>query len=757
MIADLMKRLLGLKGSESISYMEGLLLGPWPAWTLFALLAAAGAWAFWAYRRASRLGKGRRAALATFRLLAVALLLLVLFQPVLRVEYTVQTRDRVIVLVDHSESMSLKDTHASRLEQAKEALRRPVSGVIPQLKEQHDVSLFAFAEGLKDLDPARLESLEAVQATGKATAVGTALEQALDRFGGESIPAAVVLSDFAWNRGSDPVAVAEQLRRRGIAVFPFGLGEPNPPDVAIRALHVKENLFVGDRIPVKIQIVSTPEFAGTPVDLSLSLDKQPLDSRRITLAGGLQFVECTLTAPPTPGRRELAASVTVLPGELSAENNAAARPVNVIDQRIKVLYVEGMPRWEFRYLRAVLLRDPRLEVRFLMTEGDRDLAAHSPYYLDRFPEKGQKGFDFDLVILGDVPSAYFSAPQMEWMSEQVRRRGGALLMIGGSRYAPVTYARTPLAELLPVTVRGGAWADVPAHVGPRPTEDGLQSGLAVLEENGAQNLEVWSRVRPLVRIPPVAAKPGATVLVELSSRAEATEPYPLVAWQRFGSGKSFFVGTEALWRLRLRVGRRYHEEFWARTVQFLTLSRLLGGNDRVRIETDRPSYSAGERVQVFADVQDEFLEPVALERYPVALGREGAEEEAVEVKLTPVPGVRGFYQGSVVPREPGRYQIKAAAKDRSSANTPQFAVEDRSVELANPGYRADTARQMAAISGGELLTPENLPKLGEMIRKRIPERVRREDVELWDSPLLYGILVFVAGMEWFLRRRSRLV
>ena len=122
--------------------------------------------------------------------------------------------------------------------------------------------------------------------------------------------------------------------------------------------------------------------------------------------------------------------------EISLTNNKEERFLTFLDDKVKVLYVEGAPRWEYRYLRTVLMRDSRLEVKFLMTKGDPDLAKYSPEYISEFPAVGESTLDFDLVILGDADSRYFERKQMEWMVKQVNRLGGAMLMLGGGSYAP---------------------------------------------------------------------------------------------------------------------------------------------------------------------------------------------------------------------------------------------------------------------------------------------------------------------------------
>ena len=358
------------------------------------------------------------------------------------------------------------------------------------------------------------------------------------------------------------------------------------------------------------------------------------------------MVEIPMKAPDLKGRLKLSFELEPLENEVSEVNNSEERFLTLLEEKVKVLYVEGAPRWEYRYLRTVLMRDPRLDVKFLMTEGDPDLAEYSPEYIGAFPAVGQSTLDFDLVILGDLPASYFAREQMDWMVQQVNRLGGSLLMLGGSLHAPQSYAGSPLEALLPVNVEGSIWERIADDVVASPTEEGLSGQIATLgvEENLSRKL--WAQVSPLYDAPPVSAKPGANVLVTLGRKQVQGRPYPLVAWQRYGSGKSMFVGTELLWRLRKTVGSKHHEKFWQTTIQFMALSRLLGGTGRITLEADANRYASGEPVRLHADVLDDYLTPILADDYGVVVRKsDDGDFEPMELQLRPAHGAPGFFQG----------------------------------------------------------------------------------------------------------------
>ena len=771
--------ILALPGIEEISYVKWQLQNQWPAFVKALLLVGVIAFAVASYRFENARRRGKL--LTTLRVIGCVLLLVILLQPVLAIEYTTKGDSVVLTVLDRSESMSVSDERRdraardavielvgrdaaaegglSRWDVARAAISDEQRGILQQLAGEHAVDAFTVAEEAAVMDREKTLAPDA-EAAGSASALGSALDDLSRRYGGENVAGIVLVSDMAWNVGKDPVSLAKRLGERGRPVFPVVVGEARPPDTAVTRIIARDRVFPGQEIPVKVQIRASEALAGRSAELVIRLGDREAARKSVTLEAGMQVVELPVSGKERSGSVPLVAELAAQKEEVTERNNRKKRTLTFIEEKIKVLYVEGFPRWEYRYLSWVLRRDPRLDVQFLMTEGDPELAEHSPIHLGAFPAEGHESFDFDLVILGDVPAGYFRSDQMSWMEQQVKRRGGSLLMVGGSLHAPQSYKGTPIGKLLPVRVEGDEWHSVSDRVAPVPTEAGFSGKIGSLGVSPKRARGVWSKLRPLYDVAPVAPKPGSRVLVTLSEkRGDGDRPYPLVSWHRYGSGKAFFVGTELLWRLREKVGRKHHEHFWSSTIQFLTLSRLLGGNKRVTLETDRPQYQTGESVRLFADVLDRFLDPVTDSTYRVEVRKAGAagEEAGQQVPLSASPGAEGFYRGFFVPREPGTYKVLAREGDRSAANVARFEVVDASPEMVDPGARPDVAQKLAERSGGRVVPLAELGKLSEWIERRQPRFIRELSFSVWDHWLVYVLLLLVAGLEWWLRRRERLV
>ena len=293
-----------------------------------------------------------------------------------------------------------------------------------------------------------------------------------------------------------------------------------------------------------------------------------------------------------------------------------------------------------------------------------------------------------------------------------------------------------------------------------------------LEPDEARTQALWANVKPLNWVPPVLApKPGAQVLAELSDTAQRSRAFPLIAWQRYGAGKCMFVGTDQLWRLRARTGDKYHLKFWGQAIQFLTLSRLLGDNQRLHLQTARDEYSIGEPVEMFANVLSDVYEPLTTPAFTVQVAPSSGGD-AQSVALRAMPGMPGMYQGFFTPAAPGRYRLSASDEDEPSAGAAaaptgraQAAAPTAAVEF---DIRPDTAEQVdtsmhrevlakaADVTGGEYLSLGELPLLPDAIRGLPRKATFTKDVELWDNWLVALVFVGFVAFEWGWRRKRNL-
>jgi len=752
------------------------------------------------YRRRQGLPTGVRVGLAGLRLAALSLLLVVLFEPTATITQQQDVPRRLAVLIDVSESMSVKDqrkrseeigeaaaalgllpepwspeevrqqamslgarqrdliTGASRLDLVTSLLSGPRRAVFEDLAEDLAVRYYAFGETVRRLgadEESGVEAVAALEADQPGTSIAAALD-AVSKLERDSPLAGIVLLSDGLDTSSRQVEDAvRELGARGVPVHTVPVGIADPDDVSIRGVVMQDVAFTGDKVPVRVQLRSKG-YEKRSAELTVLLDGRGVARRSVIFTGGVQTEDIFFNVDVAEkGAARVAVELEAFTDEATAANNRVERSVRVVNERINVLCIEGSARWEFRYLRAMLKRDPRINATFIATRAQPELARSSSEYLAEFPEDREEAFAYDLVILGDVDARFFSAQAFQRLEELVRDRGGSLLMLCGARFAPASYAGTPLERMLPVEFDAEApWEDVDAGVHPVLTPEGRSSLVMTLESNQDENDFVWSRVAPLDRIPPrLAPRPGATVLAELSDTRSRAERYPLVTWQRYGTGKCMVVATDRLWLLRFKTGDKYHWRVWSQCVQFLSLSRLMGEHKRIRLETDRASYPAGRQVMLYAHLSDDDYEPITQPGFDVEVSELEGASTPHRVTLRPDASTPGLYEGYFSPPRAGSYRVTADAAERPLSNITEFQVADLRPELENTDLQLEQLRRIADLSGGESLGALELDRLPALVDRAPHSTTTRFDRPLWSNVLIASLLALLLGLEWILRRR----
>lgn len=788
-----------LKGMLDFTGMEDVFFArPLPMAALLALLLGIIALSVFLYRRSWGLSLPVRLFLAAARAVVLLLIVAALLEPTAVVRET-QTRQRALpVMLDVSESMSMKDqrkraqdqleaatalgfipaddkadaeravlsldaaqrqaiANSSRLDLTKSALTQTSSSIFQDLGKDLDLSYHAFGKGPRLIrDGAVLQAADV--ATLNADDAATSISESLDLVASASgeAPAGIVLFSDGIDQDSSlrSEAVLRDLGSRGIPVFTVPVGLADPDDVAIRNIVMQEVAFSGDRVPVRVQLQSNG-YEKRSARLSVLLNDRNVSQKNVVLDGGMQFVDIDFRIDLyEKGAARIAVVIEPFNDEISASNNRVERSIRVVNDKVKVLYIEGNARWEFRYLTAILKRDPRMDVTFIASSVGPEIARNSPDHIERFPSKREEAFQYDLVILGDTDAKFFSEEELAMLEELIRDRGASLLMLCGPMHAPLSYAGTPVESMLPIRFDAdGKWEKVSESVYPVLTPEGRSSMVMTMEEKTEDNDRVWSRVAPLDHLPPLlGAKPGATVLATLSDAASGSQRYPLVAWQRYGTGKCLSIATDRLWRLRFNTGDKYHWRIWSQSIQFLTLSRLMGEHKRIRLETDRASYPLSSQTRLYAHVLDDQFEPVVQPGFEVSVVSLDGGERKERVSLRPDRTQPGMYEGFFSPPTTGRYRLEANENDQPVSNSTEFQVVDEKTELLDTAMRRAHLEHIAERTGGACLSLNQLSQLKTLISREPITTTIRSERALWDNALIVLLLVGLLGAEWLLRR-----
>ncbi|MDB4422602.1 glutamine amidotransferase, partial [bacterium] len=395
---------------------------------------------------------------------------------------------------------------------------------------------------------------------------------------------------------------------------------------------------------------------------------------------------------------------------------------------------------------------------FIASNVGPEVARNSPEHIERFPAKREEAFKYDLVILGDVDSDFFTEEELGLLEELIRDRGASLLMLCGPMHSPASYAGTPVQTMLPVEFDPDEkWEQVSESIYPVLTPEGRSSLVMTLENEDGLNDRIWSRMAPMDQLPPLlGAKPGATVLAALSDSTERDQSYPLVAWQRYGTGKCMSIASDRLWRLRFKTGDKYHWRVWSQCIQFMTLSRLMGEHKRIRLETDRSSYSVGSQGRLYAHVLDDNFEPVLQSGFDVVVSGLDGTASGQQIKLQPDRSQPGLYEGYFTPPGPGRYRMEANEDDREISSVTEFQVSDFRQELADTDMRLNNLKRISGLTGGVTLGVRELPRLSSLVESGSVTTTVRSERPLWDHWFIILLIVALLGAEWILRRRHDL-
>jgi uncharacterized membrane protein len=787
--------------SNSVQIEEISLARPLTTPIMFAILFALILLSVYLYRRSWGLRPWQRILLGFVRVVALALVCITLLEPMAVVRETNTQQRGLPVLVDISESMAMKDQRksdedlveaaaaldlladkesdaaqaalglgvkkrqtiatSSRLDLATNLLSRSGRSSLALLDEHVDVSYHTFGKTSRMLsdDGVLTEKVAAgLQPIETETAIAKALESVANS-GGVPPAGIVLLSDGIDNAGSlDTKSILRDLGTRGIPVYSIPIGLADPDDISIRNIVMQEVAYSGDRVPVRIQLQSKG-YEKRTARMSVMLNGRRVSQRTVQFDGGLQFQDIDFRVDVyEKGAAQIEVVVDPFDDEVSSDNNRIERSIRIVNEKVNVLYIEGNARWEYRYLRAILKRDPRINATFIASNAGPEVARNSAEHIERFPNQREEAFQYDLIILGDVDAAFFNDDELRMLNELVRDRGASLLMLCGAMHSPSSYNGTPVETMLPVRLDPDSpWEEVAEAVYPVLTPAGSSSLVMTLENDPEANDRIWSRVSPLDHLPPLLeAKPGATVLATLSDSGSRAQQFPLVAWQRYGTGKCMSVATDRLWRLRFKTGDKYHWRLWSQCIQFMTLSRLMGEHKRIRLETDRAIYPVGSQCRIYAHVLDDDYEPVIQPRFDVIVSGLGGGISAETVSLRPDRSHPGLYEGYFTPPSPGRYRIESNENDKPISNTTEFQVAIVKKELTDPNVRVEQLERIANLTGGMCLNMSEFSKIESLVNNKPLTTTVRSERPLWDNGWMAFTIIGLVGLEWILRRRNDL-
>ena len=760
-------------------------------WIVCALLAF-GVLAWWIYRFRTRefsLAPSRNRALISLRTAFFLLLMLLLLRPVILLTIESNLRRMLPVLLDTSTSMNIQDPridakdieraamyghvpdskHVSRIELVKAVLKDAKLHLLADLQKKSDLATYGFGQETVEIPQTGSPSgepdfswLDNVTPKSPLTAIGDGVRDVISRKRGQPLAGVFLITDGGNNSGIQTIEAANLAKQEGVPLYIYGVGITSPRDIIVGNLFAPEVAFVKDELPVTVR-VRGQGLKGESARVTLKLGGETVAEKTVEFSGDDEQVVPLNFTPDKAGVFDLEASIPARDDETVKDNNSVSQRIRVIDEKIKVLLVEQSPRWEFRFLQNVLLRDRRVQLKSVLIEGGAGLSqAQDSPYLAKIPAAKDELFKFDFIVIGDVDPRNFPPDVMNNLHDFVSKIGGSLAFIAGRKFDPAAYKDSVLEKLLPVEVKAFDTSARAIADRARPLELtalGRASAMLRLAPTESDNAKIWKQLPPVFWVNQVSrAKPAAQVLLEDPDPARASRfgKMPVLALQQYGLGQVLYVGTDNTWRWRQNAGEDYYTTLWGQITQRMALAHLLGGSKRTQLTVDKQNYTTGERVMVYARLYSETFDPVrapAVEGSYTVKSAGPSAGETQSVQLRAVPEQQGMFRGEFVALTPGAYQFAVANDPKTII---EFSVKEPKFELGETAMNEPLLREMAGASGGEFFREEGLDKLADVIGEK-PERVRSTiETELWSSPFYFMLMIVVITAEWIVRKRAQL-
>lgn len=735
--------------SAVFSRGEFVLLGRWPVWLLAVLVLAAGAALAWHVRaHRGRLTGLRPAFVWLMQTALVALVLFLLWHPALSVATLKPQQNVVAVLVDDSRSMALKDGAAARLEQASAVLN---SGLLDSLGKRFQVRLYRFGSQAQ-----RIKTLAEVTGAAPASRIGDSLKQVLAESATLPLGAIVVLSDGADNSGGIDLDTISEIRRQRIPVHTIGFGQERPErDMEIADVTVPVRALADSRLTAAVSFRQFG-YSGKKARISVKESGKVLATQEATLKsdGTLQTENLMFNAGPA-GPRNLQVAVEPLEGETNRENNSVARLVNVEGAKPRILYIEGEPRWEFKFIRRAIDDDRSLQLVSMLRTTQNKIyrqGISNPKELeDGFPAKAEELFAYQGLIIGDVAAGYFTAAQQEMIREFANRRGGGVLFLGGREtLAEGGYAKSPLEEMLPLRLPSDKGTFRRDQANAELTPQGRDTVICRLDENPQKNAERWKKMPLLADYQLMGeAKPGAVVLLDMNAGSRRS---PLLAVQNYGRGRTAVFATSGSWRWKMLQDHadQTHPAFWQQLLRFL----VAGTPGQVVASTAHAVLNDETNVQFRVEARDKSFQAVPNARVEAHIV--GPQGVTGDVELSPKPLEEGVYTAEWNAEKSGSYLAEIVVKrdnEEVGRDVVMFRRDDGVAENFHTAQNRELLAKLSDQTGGRYYTAQNARKLGEDISYSEAGITTREFRDLWDMPVIFLLALGLRSGEWLLRRR----
>jgi hypothetical protein len=722
----------------------------WTPWTLFGSILVVVATAGFCFMAWQRSGFRRSIGLLEALRLALVMMVVILFnQPEWVEEFRPDEKPAIAVLWDDSASMETRDVVGAAPDPTSAVSRREAIAPLTEpatwnkLHRRMNVVVSPFS----------------TPQAGHGTDLYDPLAKAPERIA--NLRGIVLASDGDWNEGPPPVRAAARLRTRGVPVFAVAVGSRTRlPDVELLSLDLPTFGIAGKSVRVPFSIDSSlPREYTTTVTLRASDGDEV--TKEVRIAPMTRTSDYIVWKPKATGDFTLSLAIPKHHDEAIAENNNASAPISIREEKLKVLVVESYPRWEYRYLRNALSRDPGVDVSCLLFHpGLSKVGGGNKDYIKQFPSGLDELSKYDVVFLGDVgvEDGQLTAEQCRLLKGLVEHQASGLVFMPGWQGRELSLMDTELGDLCPVVLdsgQPGGWgARVANHF--ELTELGRRSLLTKLADTQDDNAEVWEGLPGFQwYAPAVRAKAGTDILAVHKDASNEHGRLPLLVTRTFGAGKVLFMGTDGAWRWRKGVEDKYHYRFWGQVVRWMAYQRNMAKGESMRLYYVPDQPKLNQTLALHANVMEQSGEPLHNGEVSARITAPSGKTEVVH--FVSAGDEWGEFTGRFTALESGRHHVMLFCKQTGAKLEASFFVQGAAAEQLGKPARPEVLEELARVTNGKVVPPE---KLDEVVRSLAdlpepPPLVRR--VPLWCHPVPAAALVTLLGVFWVGRKVVGLV
>jgi len=701
----------------------------------------------------------RTSALEFLRFLCTLITVLMLWEPEWRVSLQPTSKPEIVILYDASRSTETTDAILPpSLDSSQEVVTRKnwieqvlASDHFTTLKEDEDNRVFElpFSTPPENADP--------VSSSLAGTDIYSAIETVLEDH--RHLRAIILLTDGDWNTGTQPVAAAQIMRRRQIPLFGIPVGsERRLPDLDISNVTSPTYGIIGENVQIPFTITSSLTRDIRTIVRLRDIKTGKERTKNITIPAGEDYYDSILWRLSTEGSSTLEISIPVANGELVSKNNSREFTISGRKESIKTLVIETRPRWEYRFIRNALYRDPGVQVDCLLLHPELG-AGDGPGYIEKFPEKLEDLQKYDVVFIGDVgisenPAEGLTLDQATLLRGLVEKQASGIVFLPGPMGNIFSLSKSPLGDLIPVvldiTSKSGFGGPISSKL--NLTSEGRRSLLTMLGDTEEDNPDIWKSLPGFNwHAPVIKAKGGSDVLAVHADKSNQYGRIPMLVTKIAGNGKVLFLGHDSAWKWRRGVEDLYHYRFWGQVARWMSYQRNMAAGSRIRLYFTPERPKPGDSVSLNANAFDQYGAPLSQGELYVNI--DSPDGESKRISLNKEDETWGSYSGRFKITQPGAWKIRATiGEDRAHSTDTTLIAQGSEVEKTGMPARADVIEEMTRVSKGQLMEGDTIKDIGKVINALPVPKPLESRTPLWSHWFTATCLICLLASFWIGRK-----